>query len=68
MKICVCRDVSDGLLRDAVRCGRSVEDVIAATGAGTDCGACVGALARIAEAARAERVELRRPAACAKAA
>ena len=62
MKICVFRDVSDGLLRDAVRCGRTVEDVIAATGAGTDCGACAGALARIAEAARVERVVLRTPA------
>ncbi|HSD18751.1 MAG TPA: (2Fe-2S)-binding protein [Anaeromyxobacter sp.] len=62
MKICVCRDVSDGLLRDAVRCGRTVEDVIAATGAGSDCGACEGALARIAAAARTERVTLRSPA------
>ncbi len=61
MKICVCRDVSDGLLRDAVRCGRTVEDVLAATGAGQDCGACEGALARIAEAARTERVTLRAP-------
>jgi bacterioferritin-associated ferredoxin len=59
VKICVCRDVSDGLLRDAVRCGRTVEDVIAATGAGTDCGACEGALARIAQAARTEHVVLR---------
>jgi bacterioferritin-associated ferredoxin len=61
VKICVCRDVSDGLLRDAVRCGRTVEDVIAATGAGSDCGACEGALARIAQAARTERVDLRGP-------
>jgi bacterioferritin-associated ferredoxin len=59
VKICVCRDVSDGLLREAVRCGGTVEDVIATTGAGSDCGACEGALARIAQAARTERVELR---------
>jgi len=62
VKICVCRDVSDGLLRDAVRCGRTVEDVIAATGAGSDCGACEGALARIAQVALTERVVLRSPA------
>jgi bacterioferritin-associated ferredoxin len=61
VKICVCRDVSDGHLREAVRCGRTVEDVIAATGAGNDCGACEGALARIAQAARTERVTLACP-------
>ncbi|WP_242356299.1 (2Fe-2S)-binding protein [Anaeromyxobacter sp. SG64] len=62
MKICVCRDVSDGDLRAAVRCGRTVEEVVAATGAGSDCGACEEALSRLAEAARAEGVVLQRPA------
>ncbi len=62
MKICVCRDVSDGDLRRAVRCGRTVEEVVAATGAGSDCGACEEALSRLAEAARAEGVVLQPPA------
>ena len=56
MKICMCRDVSDRELREAVRCGRTIEEVVAATGAGTDCGACEDALARLAAAARAEGV------------
>jgi bacterioferritin-associated ferredoxin len=56
MKICVCRDVSDRDLRAAVRCGRTIDEVVAATGAGSDCGACEEALSRLAEAARAEGV------------
>jgi bacterioferritin-associated ferredoxin len=56
--VCLCRDVSDGKLREAVRSGGSVEEVLRVTGAGTDCGCCVEALERIAAAARAESVTL----------
>jgi bacterioferritin-associated ferredoxin len=59
--VCLCRDVSDAKLRDVVRAGGSVEDVVRATGAGTDCGCCVEALERIAQAARAEHVTIGLP-------
>lgn len=59
MIVCVCHAVSDGELRAAVRAGRTREDVLRATGAGTGCGCCLPALARIAAAARAEGVVLR---------
>ncbi len=62
MKICLCRDVSDGDLSAAVRCGRTIEEIVAATGAGSDCGACEDALARLAAAARAEGVVVQRSA------
>lgn len=56
MIVCLCKNVSDRALRDAVsRCG-SVAEVLRSTGAGRDCGACSGALARIQAAARAEGV------------
>jgi bacterioferritin-associated ferredoxin len=54
--VCLCKNVSDRLLRDAVRRCGSVADVLRATGAGGDCGACAGALARIQAAARTEGV------------
>ncbi|WP_242346601.1 (2Fe-2S)-binding protein [Anaeromyxobacter terrae] len=62
MRICLCRDVSDGDLSEAVRRGRTIEEVVAATGAGSDCGACEDALARLAAAARGEGVDVPRPA------
>jgi bacterioferritin-associated ferredoxin len=58
MIVCVCRGVSDRELRGAVRAAQTLEDVMRVTGAGTDCGCCLPALARIAAAARAEGVTL----------
>jgi len=52
--VCLCKNVSDRALRDAVRRCGSVADVLRSTGAGRDCGACAGALARIQAAARSE--------------
>jgi bacterioferritin-associated ferredoxin len=58
MIVCMCRGVSDGQLREAVRAGKTLEDVMRATGAGTECGCCLPAMARIVAAARAEGVAL----------
>lgn len=54
MIVCLCKNVSDRALQDAVRRCGSVAAVLRATGAGSDCGACTGALARIQAAARAQ--------------
>ena len=41
MIICVCRAVSERILREAIRAGaRTVADLSAATSAATDCGTC----------------------------
>ena len=40
MIVCSCRAVSDAAVRAALEAGASYEDVVAATGAGTDCGHC----------------------------
>jgi len=54
MVACVCKGVSDGEVRRALAAGAHLEDVLRATGAGSDCGCCADALHRIAaEAARA---------------
>jgi bacterioferritin-associated ferredoxin len=46
MIVCVCRRVSDRAISAAVASGaRSMEDIAAATGAGTDCGRCREAIA-----------------------
>jgi bacterioferritin-associated ferredoxin len=58
MIVCLCRGVSDHDLRAAIRAGHTLEDVMRATGAGSDCGCCIGALKRIAAAARAEGVAI----------
>jgi bacterioferritin-associated ferredoxin len=58
MIVCMCRGVSDGQLREAVRAGKTLEDVMRTTGAGTECGCCLPAMARIVAAARAEGVAL----------
>jgi bacterioferritin-associated ferredoxin len=50
--VCLCKNVSDRALQDAVRRCDSIASVLRATGAGRDCGACAGALARIQAAAR----------------
>jgi bacterioferritin-associated ferredoxin len=54
--VCLCKNVSDRALQDAVRRCGSIASVLRATGAGRDCGACSGALARIHDAARAAGV------------
>ncbi|HYG66864.1 MAG TPA: (2Fe-2S)-binding protein [Anaeromyxobacteraceae bacterium] len=54
----MCRGVSDRQLREAVRAGKTLDDVMRTTGAGTDCGSCLPAMARIAAAARAEGVAI----------
>jgi bacterioferritin-associated ferredoxin len=54
--VCICKNVSDRALQDAVRRCGSIAGVLRETGAGRDCGACAGALARIQGAARASGV------------
>jgi bacterioferritin-associated ferredoxin len=41
MIVCSCRAVSDHTLREALRAGQSREEILAATGVGSDCGACM---------------------------
>jgi bacterioferritin-associated ferredoxin len=46
--VCHCRAVSDRVVKAAVAAGdRTVEDIGASCGAGTDCGGCHRALARL---------------------
>ena len=46
--VCHCRGVSDRVVKAAVAAGdRTVEDIGASCGAGTDCGGCHRALARL---------------------
>jgi bacterioferritin-associated ferredoxin len=45
--VCVCRNVSDGAVRQGARAGKSLEAVLRETGAGGGCGSCVLAVARI---------------------
>jgi len=53
MVACMCKGVSDGELRRALAAGAGLEEVLRATGAGSDCGCCADVLRRIAvEAAR----------------
>jgi bacterioferritin-associated ferredoxin len=40
MIVCSCHAVSDRALRDALAAGASLDEVIARTRAGTDCGCC----------------------------
>ncbi len=40
MIVCSCRAVSDRELRDAAQTGLSPAEIVARTGAGTDCGCC----------------------------
>jgi bacterioferritin-associated ferredoxin len=47
MKVCVCLDVSDSLVRERARAGASLEALLAETGAGAACGQCRLAMARI---------------------
>jgi bacterioferritin-associated ferredoxin len=47
MKICLCKDVSDRTIKELARAGASLEQVRAATGAGSGCGQCLLAVARL---------------------
>jgi bacterioferritin-associated ferredoxin len=47
VKVCICHDVSDHLVRERARAGVSLEAVLAETGAGSGCGKCILAIARI---------------------
>lgn len=61
MIVCICKNVSDRALQDAVRRCGSIAAVLRATGAGRDCGACTGALSRIHDAARVAGVAVLGP-------
>jgi len=54
MKVCVCFNVSDRLVRERARSGVSLEAVLAETGAGSACGQCRFAIARIHAGERVE--------------
>jgi bacterioferritin-associated ferredoxin len=47
MIVCCCRAVSDQALRDAAQAGLSHAEIVAQTGAGTDCGCCREEVANI---------------------
>jgi bacterioferritin-associated ferredoxin len=47
MKVCLCFDVSDRLIRERARAGVSIEEVLAETKAGGGCGQCLLAIRRI---------------------
>ncbi len=47
MIVCVCRNVSDAAIRAGARAGMSLDAVLRETGAGSGCGTCVLAVARI---------------------
>lgn len=56
--VCNCLNVTNGMIKDAVDAGAStVEEVQAATGAGTACGACLEDVAHLVEQLVAERGE-----------
>jgi len=47
MKVCICNDVSDRVIREHARAGASLEQILRATKAGSSCGQCLLAVARI---------------------
>ena len=47
MIVCSCHAVSDHTLREAASSGQSPEEILAATGAGSDCGHCRDAVESI---------------------
>ena len=55
MIVCSCRAVSDRELRRAAEAGRSLEEVVRATGVTTDCGCCAEDVRRIMAPPRACR-------------
>jgi bacterioferritin-associated ferredoxin len=54
VKVCICFDVSDRLVRERARAGVPLEAVLAETGAGSACGQCRLAMARIHAGERVE--------------
>jgi bacterioferritin-associated ferredoxin len=63
MIVCLCFDVSDRLVRERARQGRSLGEVLEETGAGSSCGACRLAIARIHAGERVDTVPCARGAA-----
>jgi bacterioferritin-associated ferredoxin len=47
VKVCLCNDVSDRTIREHARAGATLEQILSATGAGSGCGQCLLAVARI---------------------
>jgi bacterioferritin-associated ferredoxin len=61
MVACMCKGVTDGELRRAVAGGATLDEVVRATGAGSDCGCCVDTLRTLAaDASSPAHVEARR--------
>ncbi len=52
MILCICRGISEGDVREAVRCGARTLDEVSRScdGAGADCGSCLARLERHLEA------------------
>jgi bacterioferritin-associated ferredoxin len=57
MIVCLCRAVSDHAIRAASVAGQALEELVQATGAGSDCGDCSETVKRIAREARPCRSE-----------
>ncbi len=54
--VCYCMSVTNGMIKDAVDAGAStLEEVQAATGAGTVCGSCVDDIRRLVDQFVSER-------------
>lgn len=54
--VCFCMSVTNGMIRDAVEAGaKTLEEVQAATGAGTVCGACLEDVRRLVESLSGEK-------------
>jgi bacterioferritin-associated ferredoxin len=47
MIVCLCRAVSDRAIRTAAAVGLTLAEIGRATGAGSDCGRCADAVARV---------------------
>ncbi len=47
MIVCVCRGITDRRIRDEAADGSSLDEVLARTGAGSSCGTCRFAIARL---------------------
>jgi bacterioferritin-associated ferredoxin len=47
VKVCICHDVSDRLVRERASAGVSLESLLAETGAGSACGTCLLAIRRV---------------------
>jgi bacterioferritin-associated ferredoxin len=45
--VCVCKGISDRRIREEAAAGHSLDQVLHRTGAGSSCGSCVFAIARM---------------------